>query len=158
MGKLVILSTCSLNQWALDWTGNLQRIKQSIKLAKNAGARYHTTPELSIPGYGLLDHFLEQDTIRHSWEMLAQLLLDRELDDIIFDVGMPVRHAGRLYNARVVMLNGKVLLIRPKMSLAGGEFSVRGTRDITDTVHYRRKLPRRKILHSMEQTSTRGAI
>ena len=25
-------------------------------------------PELEIPGYGCEDHFLEQDTIEHSWE------------------------------------------------------------------------------------------
>ena len=94
-------------------------VQASVKIAKSAGARYATTPELSIPGYGLLDHFLEQDTIRHCWEVLAQLLTDRELDDILVDVGMPVRHSGNLYNARIVFLNGQILLIRPKMSLAG---------------------------------------
>ena len=28
-------------------------------------------PELEIPGYGCEDHFLEQDTIEHSWECVA---------------------------------------------------------------------------------------
>ncbi len=28
-------------------------------------------PELEIPGYGCEDHFLELDTIEHSWECLA---------------------------------------------------------------------------------------
>ncbi|KAI4607454.1 hypothetical protein J4E80_009567 [Alternaria sp. BMP 0032] len=50
--------------------------------------------------------------------MLNSLLVDRELDGIIYDVGMPVRHSGNLYNARIVVLDGKILLIRPKMSLA----------------------------------------
>ncbi|KAI4709201.1 hypothetical protein J4E89_005949 [Alternaria sp. Ai002NY15] len=50
--------------------------------------------------------------------MLNSLLVDRELDGIMYDVGMPVRHSGNLYNARIVVLNGKILLIRPKMSLA----------------------------------------
>jgi NAD+ synthase (glutamine-hydrolysing) len=81
-------------------------------------ARYCTTPELSLPGYGCLDHFLEQDTVEHSWEVLSELLLDRQLDGILYDVGMPVRHNGNLYNARIVILDGKILLIRPKMSLA----------------------------------------
>ena len=54
--------------------------------------------------------------------MLSLLLLDRELDGIIYDVGMPVRHNGVLFNSRIVVLDGKILLIRPKMSL--GELTV----------------------------------
>jgi NAD+ synthase (glutamine-hydrolysing) len=30
MGKKVILATCALNQWALDFEGNYKRILQSI--------------------------------------------------------------------------------------------------------------------------------
>ncbi|KAI4951608.1 hypothetical protein J4E86_007024 [Alternaria arbusti] len=116
MGRLVTFSTSSLNNWALE--GNANRIREAVKLAKADGARYVTTPELSIPGYGCLDHFLEQDTVTHSWQMLASLLVDRELDGICYDVGMPVRHSGSLFNARIVVLDGKILLIRPKMSLA----------------------------------------
>jgi NAD+ synthase (glutamine-hydrolysing) len=36
-------------------------------------------------------------------------LLDRTLDDIIIDVGMPVRHHGNLYNCRVIFLSGKII-------------------------------------------------
>jgi hypothetical protein len=28
-------------------------------------------PELEVPGYGCEDHFLELDTVDHSWEALA---------------------------------------------------------------------------------------
>lgn len=52
MAPLITLSTCSLNQWALDWEGNLGRIKKSILLAKDAGATLRTGPELEISGYG----------------------------------------------------------------------------------------------------------
>jgi NAD+ synthase (glutamine-hydrolysing) len=68
-------------------------------------------PELEIPGYGCLDHFLEGqldedcrgdiavlltnfgstvDTHRHSWEVLAKLLAHPDCRDIICDVGMSV--------------------------------------------------------------------
>jgi NAD+ synthase (glutamine-hydrolysing) len=53
------LATCALNQWALDFDGNLKRILKSIKLAKEAGACYRLGPELEITGYGCNDHFLE---------------------------------------------------------------------------------------------------
>jgi hypothetical protein len=33
----VTLATCSLDQWALDFDGNLQRIIRSIEIAKERG-------------------------------------------------------------------------------------------------------------------------
>ena len=40
MASLVTVATCALNQWALDFRGNLRRIAESIREAKAAGARY----------------------------------------------------------------------------------------------------------------------
>ncbi|KAJ3063469.1 glutamine-dependent NAD(+) synthetase [Podochytrium sp. JEL0797] len=114
----VTLAVCTLNQWALDFKGNLQRIKTSIVKAKEAGAAYRLGPELEVTGYGCNDHFYENDTFRHSWEVLAELLASDECRDIICDVGMPVLHKNVRYNCRVVFQNGKILLIRPKMFLA----------------------------------------
>uniref|UniRef100_A0A8C7TDS9 Glutamine-dependent NAD(+) synthetase n=1 Tax=Oncorhynchus mykiss TaxID=8022 RepID=A0A8C7TDS9_ONCMY len=78
MGRKVILATCSLNQWALDFDGNLERILRSIAIAKSQGAKYRLGPELEI------------------W---------------------PIMHHNVRYNCRVIFLNGKILLIRPKMLL-----------------------------------------
>lgn len=49
---IVTVATCNLNQWALDFTGNLRRIRESIAQAKAKGARLRLGPELEIPGYG----------------------------------------------------------------------------------------------------------
>jgi NAD+ synthase (glutamine-hydrolysing) len=38
----------SLNQWALDFEGNLARILESIKVAKEKGAKLRVGPELEI--------------------------------------------------------------------------------------------------------------
>jgi len=59
MGHLITLATCSLNQWALDFEGNFERILTSIRISKEHGATMRVGPELEIPGYGCLDHFLE---------------------------------------------------------------------------------------------------
>uniref|UniRef100_A0A8D1J1B3 Glutamine-dependent NAD(+) synthetase n=2 Tax=Sus scrofa TaxID=9823 RepID=A0A8D1J1B3_PIG len=79
MGRKVTVATCALNQWALDFEGNLQRILKSIEIAKHKGAKYRLGPELEI------------------W---------------------PVMHRNVRYNCRVIFLNRKILLIRPKMALA----------------------------------------
>lgn len=65
-----------------------------------------------------MDHYLEGDTILHSWEILAKLLQDDHTHGIICDIGMPLRHKNVTYNARVIINDGKILLIRPKMWMA----------------------------------------
>nr|XP_054097179.1 glutamine-dependent NAD(+) synthetase isoform X8 [Callithrix jacchus] len=136
MGRKVTVATCALNQWALDFEGNLQRILKSIEIAKNRGARYRLGPELEICGYGCWDHYYESDTLLHSFQVLAALLESPVTQDIICDVGMPVVHRNVRYNCRVIFLSSgtcvsgapcawprspacrKILLIRPKMALA----------------------------------------
>ncbi|RPA75542.1 glutamine-dependent NAD(+) synthetase with GAT domain-containing protein [Ascobolus immersus RN42] len=118
MGHLITVATCNLNQWALDFEGNKLRIIESIKLAKSAGASLRVGPELEITGYGCLDHFLESDTYLHSWEMLADILQHEDCQDILLDIGMPVMHRNVRYNCRIICLNKKILMIRPKIWLA----------------------------------------
>ncbi|XP_070684228.1 glutamine-dependent NAD(+) synthetase-like [Pempheris klunzingeri] len=118
MGRKVTLATCSLNQWALDFEGNLERILRSIEIAKSKGAKYRLGPELEICGYGCADHFYESDTLLHSFQVLRKLLESPITQDIICDVGMPIMHRNVRYNCRVLFLNRKILLIRPKMLMA----------------------------------------
>lgn len=88
-----------------------------VRIAKEKGASVRSGPELEISGYGCADHFLESDTFLHSWEMLIQIMVNSNCQDIIVDVGMPVMHKNVAYNCRVLFLNKKILLIRPKMVL-----------------------------------------
>lgn len=48
MGHLITVATCSLNQWALDFKGNLERTLKSIRIAKQRGATLRIGPELEI--------------------------------------------------------------------------------------------------------------
>ena len=85
------------------------------------GATYRLGPELEVTGYTCEDHFVELDTIRHSWKTMNDILADKELTkDILCDIGMPVIYRNTLYNCRIICLNQKILLIRPKLSMANG--------------------------------------
>ncbi|XP_066992905.1 glutamine-dependent NAD(+) synthetase isoform X2 [Anabrus simplex] len=117
MGRKVTVAVCTLNQWALDFEGNLHRILESIQEAKEAGATFRSGPELEICGYSCEDHFLESDTLLHCWEVLLEILISPLCKDMLIDVGMPVMHRNATYNCRVIFLNRKILLIRPKMLL-----------------------------------------
>ena len=79
-----------MNQWALDFDGNLARIVTSIKKAKAAGCRYRLGPELEVSGYSCEDHFLELDTFMHSEQSLAVLLQSDLSDGMLLDIGSPV--------------------------------------------------------------------
>ncbi|KAK3814725.1 MAG: glutamine-dependent NAD(+) synthetase with GAT domain-containing protein [Linnemannia elongata] len=118
MGHLITVATCSLNQWALDFKGNLARTLESIRIAKERGATLRIGPELEITGYGCADHFLEGDTYLHSWEVLGQILTSKEAEGMLLDVGMPVMHKNVKYNCRIIIQDSKILLIRPKMFMA----------------------------------------
>ena len=52
--------------------------------------------------------------------MIAEILDSDLTDNILCDIGMPVLYKNALYNARIICLNRKILLIRPKIWLAEG--------------------------------------
>lgn len=118
MSSYLTLATCNLNQWALDFEGNRDRILESIRIAKERGARLRVGPELEVCGYGCLDHFLEHDVFDHCWDMYEAIVLCEDAKDMLLDVGMPVLHRGVSYNCRLLLYNGKILLVRPKLFLA----------------------------------------
>ena len=128
------VATCTVNNWALDFRGNYERIVKSmfqlthrsrkifsfnktlsnpIKLfiacseASELGARIRLGPELEIPGYGCADHFFELDTERHSWEMLSKLVeKSKEWPNLLVITGLPTRFRGLLYNCAAAFKNG----------------------------------------------------
>jgi len=118
MPRIITVAACNLNQWALDFDGNLSRTLQSCEEAKSAGASYRLGPELELCGYGCEDHFLELDTFEHCWQSLATLFEKGATDGMLCDFGMPILFAGARYNCRILCQDKKILLIRPKTSLA----------------------------------------
>lgn len=69
MVRKVKIALSTLNQWCLDFEGNHKRIEESIKLASVQGASYRLGSELEITSYGCEDHYHENDTIMHSWQV-----------------------------------------------------------------------------------------
>jgi NAD+ synthase (glutamine-hydrolysing) len=82
------------------------------------GARLRCGPELELCSYSCADHFLETDLLYHCWQSLIEILTSEHTSGILLDIGSPVLHRGVLYNCRMICLNGKLILIRPKLFLA----------------------------------------
>uniref|UniRef100_A0A182KGG7 Glutamine-dependent NAD(+) synthetase n=1 Tax=Anopheles christyi TaxID=43041 RepID=A0A182KGG7_9DIPT len=117
MGHTVQVAVATLNQWAMDFQGNLERILLSISMAAARGATYRTGPELEVSGYSCEDHFHEPDTYMHCWEALVEIVQAPVAQGMLIDVGMPVQHRNVAYNCRVAFYNGRIVLIRPKMTM-----------------------------------------
>lgn len=111
------IGVCTLNQWAMDFEGNKQRILDSIKKCAEENCSIRVGPELEISGYSCEDHFLEGDTVLHSWEIIRDII-EFDVKDMLLDVGSIVEWHGTIYNCRVFIYNKKILMIRPKSSLA----------------------------------------
>lgn len=50
-------------------------------------------------------------TLRILQEALAEIIDDDACQDIVLDIGMPVRHKNVRYNSRVICYNRKIILI-----------------------------------------------
>ena len=87
----------------------------SICLAKKEGSSIRMGSELEISGFGCEDHYLEEDTIKHCWEVVAEILNTDLTDNILCGLGMPVMHNNILYNCYVLCYNRQIYLIRPKV-------------------------------------------
>lgn len=85
---------------------------------QDKGAKFRLGPELEICGYSCEDHFLEIDTFVHSEQSLAHILSTDLTYGILCDIGCPFIHNSVRYNCRVFCLDGKIILIRPKVFLA----------------------------------------
>jgi len=115
--RSVRLGAAALNQTPLDWDGNLRRARMAIEEARAAKVSMLCLPELALSGYGCEDLFLSPFLAQTSAESLAALLPHTE--GMVVAVGLPVAHAGVLFNGVAVLADGALAAIVAKQSLAG---------------------------------------
>ena len=113
------VAAASLNQTVGDWKGNRARIVAAIREARKRGARLLLLPELCIPGYSLGDRLLRRGTLERSWSSLMEILPETRAMVVI--LGLPVSHRDVLYNAAVVVADGKICGLVAKENLATGD-------------------------------------
>jgi len=98
--------------------GNTDHIIQAYQNAKAARASLRVGPDLETCGYDCRDTLLEDDTSLHLFQLLARIIQRPNCQDILVDVGIPVRHRNVRQDCGVLVYNGKVLGIWRKMAIA----------------------------------------
>ncbi|KAI9858054.1 MAG: glutamine-dependent NAD(+) synthetase [Trichoglossum hirsutum] len=120
MGHLATLATCSLNQWALDFQGNAERILESIRQAKAAGGKFDVRfPILNcLPSFPGAARVIGRVPVNQTFKKIV-LTGETSLASLRIGPELEITGYGNVrYNARVISFNKTILLIRPKLSLA----------------------------------------
>ncbi len=98
-----------------DLAGNVERIREAARCARQAGAAIVAFPELAITGYPPEDLLLKVSFIEAARNALIDLL--DAAPEIAVVVGVPWVDDGVLYNGAAVLAGGEVIAVVPKHHL-----------------------------------------
>ena len=102
---------------------NITEIMKLTAEAEKNDAAIVVFPELAVTGYTCGDLFHQQFLLDSALEALGEMAGQTREDDILCIVGIPLRIEDRLFNCAVVLKQGRVLGVVPKMHLPNhGEF------------------------------------
>ena len=100
-----------------DCSYNAQRIIRCIREADKCGVRVLCLPELCVTGYTCADLFLQPVLQRGALAALSIICEETAQCSVLFAVGLPFAHGGKLYNCAAVVKGGKILGLVPKTYL-----------------------------------------
>ena len=99
-----------------DCHHNMQVIAEKARELENQGVQLALFPELALTGATCQDLFMNLAFQRRAREALDALA--RQAGEMIWVVGVPLAHEGRLYNCAAVMHRGKLLGLAGKKRLS----------------------------------------
>ncbi len=106
-----------------DTAYNAGEIVKALKKAAAEGVEAACLPELCVTGYTCGDLFLQPTLQEGALAALSLILKETAPLPILFAVGLPLVHGGKLYNCAAVCLGGRVLGVVPKTHIPNyGEF------------------------------------
>ena len=91
-----------------DCAYNARQIIEVLRGAAAAGAEIACLPELCITGYTCGDLFFQPVLQQGAQDALADVLRDTAGLPLLFVLGLPLTHGGKLYNCAAVCQNGRV--------------------------------------------------
>lgn len=112
--KSLRLALCQINSTVGDIEGNLEKILQYIKKAKEEKAEIVVFPELALTGYTPEDLLLYPQFIKRAKEALERIV--EEVSDQIVILGVPYKQED-LYNSAAVVADKKLVDLYHKIYL-----------------------------------------
>lgn len=115
---MIRAAAASLRLKVADPTYNKEKIKEAIDCAEQKGTRLIVLPELCVTGYTCADLFFTKSLQNSAENALKEIIKYTSGKNIVAAVGMPVPFYNSLYNCAVVIGNGRIYGIVPKIHLA----------------------------------------
>lgn len=100
-----------------DIRGNTQQIIRLIEQARREEVGILLFPELCITGYTVSDLFFQQTLLEDAREALVEIALASEDYEGLIVVGCPLSRGGKIYNCAVVIQDGTICGVVPKIYL-----------------------------------------
>lgn len=100
-----------------DVHANAKQIIDVVRSAEHDGVNLLCLPELCLTGYTCADLFFNQSLIKGAEASLFEIAEKTSDCDVIFTVGLPVRHFSKLYNCVAVLHLGEILGIVAKTNI-----------------------------------------
>ena len=100
-----------------DFSYNSNEIATCVQSAEEGGAVLAVFPELSLTGYSCADLFNQMSFLEQVEASLLKLVHETCESKVISVVGLPLRHANKLYNVAAIFGRGKVYGLIPKQYL-----------------------------------------
>lgn len=96
---------------------NGTEISRLMDEAVQQGAKIIVFPELCLTGYTCGDLFLQNLLLNEAKKELKRIVTATADKDALVFIGLPLVHAGKLYNVAAVIFNGELLAFIPKANI-----------------------------------------
>ena len=117
ISSLVRVGAATIKVVVADVQANVQSIKDDIDKAFNKDVDLLVFNELCITGYTCSDLFLQSKLIQETEQAILDLAAYTRYKKMCVIVGAPLRFKGKLYNCGVVLQNGQILGVVPKINI-----------------------------------------
>ncbi|MBS0560207.1 MAG: NAD(+) synthase [Proteobacteria bacterium] len=111
------VAACTTRTHLADPARNAAEVMEAARACHEKGVALAIFPELTLSGYSIEDLLLQDALLDAVEAAVATLLAESAALAPVLVVGAPLRHAGRLYNAALVIHRGRLLGVAPKSYL-----------------------------------------
>ncbi|TPG57400.1 hypothetical protein EAH89_10705 [Roseomonas nepalensis] len=116
-GAAVRVAACTTPVHLADPAANADILLEVARTCAERSVSLVAFPELALTGYSIDDLFL-QDVVLDAAEAAVERVVEASAHlPSVMVLGVPLRHAGRVYNTAVIIHRGKLLGVVPKVHL-----------------------------------------
>ncbi|MEE1358173.1 MAG: NAD(+) synthase, partial [Clostridia bacterium] len=105
---------CGIDITVANPRENAKRIIEAVNRAESEGVDLLCMPELCLTGYSCGELFLNSSLINAAEEALFEIAAQTSGCNVVFALGLPIRHYSKLYNCAAVVCRGEILGLVPK--------------------------------------------